>query len=312
VDDDYVARALVAYFPRPLQSRYPEVIPRHPLRREIVATGVANTMINRTGPVFVQRMQDETGAKAEEVVRAFILVRDIFGLESLWAEIDALDNRVPAALQSELLVDAGRLVVRGALWFLRRRREKFAIARVLEIFQPGLAALQAKLPAALSAGDRAAWEAYVARLSAEGVPGALAERMAALDALYAVLDVTEVALELGKPIEAIASLYFSLVGELELRWFGERITALPTDTPWQALARNALRDDLSSQQRTLTQSVARLAGDSTDPEAMLSAWRERYAPAIARLKGMTEELRRGTSVDLAMLSVLLRELRSLA
>src|SRR6185369_17258968 len=148
-------------------------------------------------------------------------------------------------------------------------------------------------------------------LSAHGVPAPLAESMAGLGAIYAALDVTEVALEQKKSVESVAALYFALVGELGLRWLWERISELPTETSWQALARNALRDDLSSQQRTLTATVAKLS-DEQDPVAMLAAWKERYAPAIARLRAMTEELKRGGPMDLAVLSVLLRELRSLA
>ena len=143
------------------------------------------------------------------------------------------------------------------------------------------------------------------------MPRQVAERTASLGALYAVLDVTEVAHDQKKSVESVAALYFALVGELELRWFGDRITQLPTDTNWQALARNALRDDLASQQRALTSTVARLS-DAAEPEAMLAAWRERYAPAIARLKTMIEEMKRQGALDLAVLSVLLRELRSLA
>ncbi len=312
VDDEYVSATLRAYFPRLLGERYAALMPRHPLRREIVATVVANAMINRTGSVFVHRMQEETGAGVEDVVRAFILVRDIFDFESLWKSIDALDNRVDAALQSEMLIDAGRLVLRASLWFLRRRRERLPIAEVLGIFRPGVAALQSRLPAILSAGDREAWEAAVARLERSGVARALAGRLAGLDALYAALDATEVALEQKRDVEAIAALYFALAGELELRWFAGKITLLPTDTPWQALARNALRDDLASQQRALAATVARLSPGASDPVAMLAAWRERYAQPIARLKAMTEELKRAGSLDLAVLSVLLRELRALA
>lgn len=312
VDDEYVAKALVSYFPQMLQKKYADLMPRHPLKREIIATVVANTMINRTGSVFVHRMIQETGASAEEVTRAYVLVRDIFGLDALWASIDALDNKIPAQLQYEMLVEVGRLVVRGALWFLRRRRERMPIASVLEIFQPALEKLQGQVPKILSEGDRAAWEATVTRFTGEGVPREVAERTASLGALYAVLDVTEVALDQKKSVESVASLYFALVGELELRWFADRITQLPTDTNWQALARNALRDDLASQQRALTSTVAKLS-ESPDPATMLGAWRERYAPAIARLKSMIEEMKRqqGT-LDLAVLSVLLRELRSLA
>src|SRR5689334_24805035 len=89
--------------------------------------------------------------------------------------------------------------------------------------------------------------------------------------------VTEVALEQKKSVASVAALYFALVGELELRWFADRITQLPTDTSWQALARNALPDDLSSQQRALTTTVAKLS-DAQDPAAMLAQWKERYAP----------------------------------
>ena len=246
------------------------------------------------------------------MTRAFILTRDVFALDALWLEIDALDNRVAAQLQYEMLLNVGRLVVRSTLWFLRRRREKMAIAQVIDIFRPGLVALRAMLPGILAPADRVAFEASVQRLTSEGVPQELAERYAELEGLYAVLDATEVAVEQKKGIELIGTLYFALVGELDLRWISAKITQLPTDTSWQALARNALRDDLASQQRALTSTVAKLSPDSGDAAPMLTVWKERYAPAIARYKTMVEELKRAPSLDLAVLSVLLRELRALA
>jgi glutamate dehydrogenase len=311
VADEYVARSLVAYFPPLLRERYSEPMGRHPLKREIIATVVANTMINRTGSVFVHRMMEETGASPVEVTRAYTLVRDIYGLDALWHEIDALDNRVPARVQYEMLIEVGRLLLRATLWFLRRRRERLPIAKVLEIFRPPLEQLRAHIPGLLSEGDRAAWTAAAKALQDEGVPEPLAGRVASLSALYAALDVTEVAMEQKKSPEAVAALYFALVGELELRWFWDRITELSTDTQWQALARNALRDDLSSQQRALTASVAKMSAEGDAPK-LLAEWKEHYAPAIARLKGMTEELKRSGTMDLAVLSVLLRELRALA
>jgi glutamate dehydrogenase len=312
IDDEYVARALASYFPPLLQKRYTDMMPRHPLKREITATVVVNTMINRTGSTFVHRMQEETGAASAEATRAYILSRDVFQLDPLWLEIDALDNRVPAQLQYEMLIDVGRLLLRSTLWFLRRRRERLPIADVLKIFRPGLEALQGQIPAILSPSDRAAWEGIAQLLSVKGVPGALAQRMASLEHLYAVLDVTEVAVEQKRSIEAVAALYFALAGELELRWIAEKISLLPTDTSWQALARNALRDDLSSQHRAIAATIAKLSPESSDPAQMLAAWHERYGPAIARLKMMIEELKRTKALDLAVLSVLLRELRALA
>src|SRR6185437_14622655 len=204
VDDEYVGEALAAYFPPLLKERFAALMPRHPLRREIVATVVANALVNRTGSTFVHRMQVETGASPDEVTRAFILVRDIFGFGPLWEAIDALDNKVAAPLQYEMLVEAGRVLLRATLWFLRRRRERLPIARVLEIFQPGLAAIEGALPAILAPDDRAAYDAATSRLASEGVPETLARRLAGLDAAYATLDVTEVAMAQGERIESIA------------------------------------------------------------------------------------------------------------
>jgi glutamate dehydrogenase len=269
-------------------------------------------MINRTGSTFVHRMQEETGAASAEVTRAYILARDIYQLDPLWLEVDALDNQVPAQLQYEMLIDVARLVLRTTLWLLRRRRERLPIADVLKIFRPSLEALQGQLPAILSPSDRAAWEGTAQLLSVKGVPRGLSERMAGLEHLYAVLDVTEVAVEQKRAVEVIAALYFALAGELELRWIAEKITLLPTDTQWQAMARNALRDDLSSQHRAITATIARMSPESSDPAQMLAAWHERYGPAVVRLKTMIEELKRTKSLDLAVLSVLLRELRALA
>jgi len=276
VDDEYVAKALIDYFPPRLRARYADYMKRHRLRPEIVSTVLANAMINRTGSVFVHRMQEETGAGPEDVTRAFILVRDVFGLEALWLAIDALDNKVPAQLQYEMLQDVGRLVVRATLWFLRRRREKMPIAQVLDIFKPGVAALRTSMPVLLSPADRAAWDASVARIAKQGVAQELAQSVANLDAIYGVLDVTEVSHEQKKTAEVISTLYFALGGELELRWISERISLLPTDTSWQALARNALRDDLAAQHRAITATVAKLSPQDNDPGRMLLAWKERY------------------------------------
>jgi len=311
VDDPYVAQALADYFPGALAERYRETMARHPLMREIIATVVTNTMINHVGSVFVHRMQQETGAAAHEVARAYILVRDIFGFTSLWSDIEALDNRIPARVQAEMLIDAGRLLLRATLWFLRRRREKLPIADVLKIFRPGADKLRSELVSLLNEGDLQALRAQQTRLEASGVPAPLAERVAGVDALYAALDIVEAAAEQGVGVDLIARIYFVLAGRLELRWLAAQIAALPAESQWQAQARNALRDDLTHQQRLITARVAILSPGSRDARTMIEAWLEHNALPLARLGEMVQEFKTGPSPDLAMLSVVLRELRGL-
>ena len=121
-EDPYISTALERYFPAPLRTRFGGQIQHHALRREIISTHVINSMINRVGPTFVHRLKGELGASAADIVRAYMATREVFGLVGLWHEIEALDNRIDNAVQAELIMESGRLVQRGTLWFLRQRR----------------------------------------------------------------------------------------------------------------------------------------------------------------------------------------------
>ncbi|MEP7156264.1 MAG: NAD-glutamate dehydrogenase domain-containing protein, partial [Betaproteobacteria bacterium] len=312
IDDEYVARAIVTYFPTALQQRFADVMPTHPLKREIIATEIANSTINRTGSVFVHRMKEETGASAAEVVRCYILTRDVFRVGDSWSAIDALDNVVPAATQSEMLIDVGRLVLRATLWFLRRRSEHMPIADVLAFFAPGVDTIGKRLPEFLSPQDLAAMQAGEAHLTAQGVPAALASEVARSDAMYSVLDIVESAREFNRHVELAAQVYFALVGKLDLRWVASQVTALPFDTHWQAMARAAMRDDLANLQRQLTSGVLKLSPAITDPEKLIAEWEAHHEKALIRMREVMTDLKSARESDLAMLSVLLRELRVLA
>ena len=311
VDDPYVAPVLTGYFPKLLQTRYAGVMQRHPLKREIIATVLANSITNHTGIVFVHRMCEDTGAKAHDVVRAYILVRDIFDFPALWAEIEALDGKVAASVQIRMLIDAGRLVLRAVLWFVRTRHEAMPMKDVVKLFRPGVAQLSGKLSGLLNEGDLNAVNERLEELQAAGVPADTAAKVARLDVSYAVLDIVEIATESQQSVDRVAEIYFALVGKLEMRWFGDQINSLPSDTHWQGLARNALRDDLSQQMRLLTASVIRLSPGGSDAAEMLAAWEATNQSPLTRLKDMVADLKTGPALDLAMLSVVLRELRSL-
>ncbi|MBL0076945.1 MAG: NAD-glutamate dehydrogenase [Rhodocyclaceae bacterium] len=310
IDDAYVGDALIEYFPAALRQRYASVMQRHPLKREIIATVVANTMINHTGSIFAFRMVEETGAAAHDVVKAYMLVRDIFGFNPLWTAIESLDRKVSAQVQNEMLIDAGRLMLRAVLWFLREHQDATDMQTVVANFQPGVEQVRSMLPSLLTAADLLALLARQQALIELGVPAQTADIVAGLDAAYAALDIVKVAGKSGKSVDLVAQVYFSLVGKLEIRWFAKQITALPTDTHWQALARNAMRDDLSNQQRQLTLAVVSRSATDTDAEQMIAGWEQSHTLALSRIADMVNDFKSG-AVDLAMLSVVLRELRGL-
>src|SRR5438093_7483694 len=244
-DDPFISTALERYFPEPLRERYRAEILAHPLRREIIATHVTNSMINRVGSTFVHRMQEETGAAAPDVVRAYLIVREVFGMVDLWRATEALDYKVPDRIQTAMVIDAGRLIVRATLWFLRNRAHLADLSPSIEHFRGGAERVAALFPQILPDAERTAFTAAASRLEKEGVPHDLAARIAGLDAMFNALDIVEVADSLKRDIEPVARLHFALAGELDFPWLRARIGMLSADNHWETLAKAARRDDLA-------------------------------------------------------------------
>ena len=311
-DDPWVATALARYFPSALRDKYAAYMARHPLKREIIATHVLNSMVNRVGSTFVHRLTETTGARPHEVVRAYLLAREVFGLVPMWKAVEALDNQVDDAVQSAMLVDTSGQLERGTVWFLRSRRLADDMAATIAHFRPLVESLSAQLPKLLAAGERARVDAEVARLAAAGVPRELAERVVTFGTLHAALDIAEVAATAKKPVEPVAAVYFAVADRLGLAWLREKIAALPGDAHWDRLARGAMQDDLSGLSRAVTADVVGAGGDAADPAKLVDAWQDRNRRALERAAQLVAELRAAPLQDAAMLSVALRELRSLA
>jgi len=311
-DDPFIATALERYFPKALRERFARHVRAHPLRREIVATHVTNSMVNRVGSTFVHRMREETGASTAEAVRAYLVTREAFGLVPFWQQVEALDLKVADEVQSAMLLDAGRLTVRATLWLLRNRKHLDDVAAAVAYFRPGIETLGALLPDAFSAAERAGFEEAAARYSGAGVPAALAAQVAGFEALPAALDLVEIAKALGCDVRGAASVYFALGGRLEFPWLRAKVAGLPAESHWQALARAALRDDISGMQRHVTADVLRAAGANIDAERAISAWEEAHRPLLERFRQVQADLRAHKAIDLAMASVAMRELRNIA
>ena len=311
-DDAWVETALARYFPAGVRERYAAYMTRHPLRREIIATHVVNSMVNRVGSTFLHRLMETTGAKPPEIVRAYLLTREVFDFVSIWKSIEALDNVVDDAVQSAMLIDQGRLIERGTRWFLRSRRLGDDMGATIAHVTPRVASLAAALPTLQDAADRARLDQAVAHYVGQNVPEEVARRVVGLDALYAALDVIDVAEARNRPLETVAEVYSALATKLGLPWLRERIGALPDLQHWETLAKGAMLDDLFSLQRTITGEVLGGAAEISAPDRLIAAWQDRNQRAMTRSAQLLAELRGAPAVDAAMISVALRELRNLA
>ena len=303
-DDPYFSRALKAYFPQALSERFGEAISRHPLKREITATFITNTVINRTGATFVNFIAAEAGASAADVVRAYTLAREIFGLEPLWDQIDALDYRVPTSLQLDLLSQLITIAQRASRWMLRVRSQSTDLPTLIQRYQPGASALRLALQNWLPPKANAKWQGATDALVAAGVEQGLAQNLTALEFIFPALDLVDLAQSASTSLEQAARTYFDVDGELGLTDWRAQINRLPTDTLWQTQARASARDDVYSIASQITRSLL-------TRDAGVADWSSQHAPAIGRLERLLQNIST-QSPDLAPVSVALRELRHLA
>src|SRR5215207_4935017 len=188
-EDPTLTAELAAYFPAPLPERFADRLERHRLRREIIATRVTNGIVDRAGITFVFRLQEDTGAAAADIARAYVVARHVFDMRGLWAAVEALDLEVAASTQIAMLLEARRLVERATRWLLRSRPPPLDIGSEIERFADGANAVAEALPGVLVDAEREEFEARMAALVDEGVPPALAGRVARLGDLFAALDV---------------------------------------------------------------------------------------------------------------------------
>ncbi|HEX2074138.1 MAG TPA: NAD-glutamate dehydrogenase [Geodermatophilus sp.] len=315
-DDPALEDLLVGYFPVPLRERFPSAVAEHPLRREIVATALTNRAVNVAGVTGLFRLVEETGVPLAGVVRAHAVARAVFEVDRLWDAVRPLDNRVPAAVQVELRIEATRLAERAARWLLRLpglgSDPAAPIGEVTDRFAAPVADVRAGLPSWLLGAEAAAYAERAARLQQTGVPAALAREVAAAPLMPAALDLAVVAEETGAPIALAGQVHQGLAERLALVPLRELVIALPRDRRWPSMARATLRDDLAAEQAALTAEV--LAGRRSDGEAageLVARWVGDWDATQRRAAAQLVDIAAGDRQELAELLVAVRTLRGL-
>jgi glutamate dehydrogenase len=309
-DDPWFDATLADYFPKALRGRYAEQIAAHPLRREIVTNAVANSMVNRGGITFAYRCVEETGASPEQVARAYVVCREVFDLAGFVRQVEATDNVVSTSAQTLLYLEFRRLIDRAVRWFLTSRPAVLDIAGEVARFRPGIESYSGRMAEVLQGSERSRLQRRARELTGKGVPEDLATSAASLLDAYSVLDCIEIAEETGESLDDVVAVYFRTSETFSIDAMLTRVTALPRDDRWDALARGALRDDLYAVLEALTRSVLEVSDRSQDAAARLDRWSEANADALSRARAALGGIERMSHAGIAALSVALRTLRT--
>jgi glutamate dehydrogenase len=303
---------LVEYFPDALQNKYKDEIFRHKLRREIVATTMSNSLVNRMGPTFIKSRMRKTGATASAVAKAYIVVRDAFGLRPLWDQIEALDNQVPAEVQIRAMRDIANLAEHAITWFLTRLGRPLHVSGDVRDFKKGIETIKKNLETIATPGLKSGIEERVRAGKGNGLPESLAHELALIPILTSVCDIIKIALEQKVDLLDSAKTYFELGERFHMDWIRQQARYLDSDNHWHAEATSGLVDQLYSCQAGMTMRVLRDTGcKGKKGKSLMECWLDENPALAQQFDPLFTELRRAGHLDLSMLVIAEQRLRGL-
>jgi glutamate dehydrogenase len=311
-NNPYHAKLLIEAFPRKLQENFVKKMQDHPLRSEIIATKLTNNIINDMGMNFVFRIQEETGAGVDEIATAYAVVKGIFDMELLWAEVEKLDNMVPSKVQIGMLDSMRRTMRRAARWYLRHGNKALSIQGSIDSYRSTFKDLFGNIQTYLVEAEYQQLEDKSLALTKQGVPAGIAYKVASLSNMFPSMDLAQIAATEKRDIKLAANLYFKLGSKLELHWFLEQIDKQAVSNHWQALARASYREELDWQQRSITSVLLNASPNSDDAEVILKTWMDNNQLLLDRWYHMMSEFKTSSTHEFAKFSVALRELMLLS
>ena len=298
------------YFPDTLRKRYVDLIPHHRLSRQILATLVANDIVNRMGPAFVKRTQADTGASVITVARAYETARIICRARPLLKAIEALDHQIPARAQMLMMFEISRTLRHACFWLIEQYGENLDIVKSVDRLKDGMHKVYSRSSSYVSRASNARMQQEEQRWLDMGVPQKLAHSVALLVLTRAALDIVDVAAEKRRDVIESARLYSKFNDALALHWLHNSAEDLRVSGRWQAQARSNLRDEIYRLRREL---ALRLISPRSkrDPREVAEAWLKKHADEVAQYQATIEEMQLRGKVDFATLSVAAQELRKL-
>jgi glutamate dehydrogenase len=282
----------------------------HPLRNEILATELVNDIFEMGGITYAHRLWEETGATPEDILRAFVVVTEVFDIRQLWDDIVAEQAR--PAVEYSMIAEVRRLLDRASRWFLANRQQPLAVDAEIARFRDHIRKHSGLVSDLLCGNELAAMRLIREEFVTKGIGDSTAKRLADGLYRYSLLDIIEVASETGLTVEMVASTYFTLSDRLDIdRWL-IAVSALPRRDRWHTLARLTLREDLYRSVRLLTRDVVTEAAVGGNADRLIAEWERDNWAHVQRAGARLEELAGKASHDVASLSVAARYVRSMA
>jgi len=301
--DPAIVPELLAAFPAGMRKGHRQAIEDHQLRGEIVATKVANRIVNRMGLIHPFELAEEEGAALGDVAAAFVIAEALFDIRSLWTAIDAADIGESARL---LLFEQVAVELRAAMAdLLRGSVAGRSVGDTIAALAPGIAKLDNAVDTLLRDETRMQARGFAARLTEAGAPRRVVERVVRLAELDGAVGLAGLAERSGTDAIVLTRAFTTLGSALGIDWAqGAAMRANPVD-PWERLLVAGLSRDFQQMR------LEWLARDAAAPEARVEFWLDSHANRIRDFRRLVDRAKLAVVVSPAMLAQIAGQARVL-
>jgi glutamate dehydrogenase len=310
-DEEYYSDDLIKYFPEKLQDKYKNEIEGHPLRREIIATSVTNSILNRIGSAVFYHIQEDTGVPYCDIARAYTIARDVFNLRGLWDNISA-SKQVGVEQQQELFMELQDIVESSTLWFLRNCPQPLQVKNLVRSFAPGVKELSGSVVKVMPDPMKKIYEKRISRFKEMGLDDELAHDIAVLEVLRSACDIVQVAKQAKLPLNIVGQLYFELGANLNLGWIIRSLNKLQSHNYWEQMSHQSLVDDIYNQQRRLTADVVKHLCKDNKCDNAIESWKESNVKQISRYDAFIKDLKAHEEPDISMIIIAIRKIKEIS
>ncbi|WP_183653963.1 NAD-glutamate dehydrogenase [Brucella daejeonensis] len=288
-DEPYFQSLLFGYFPKRMVKTYTQEISNHRLKREIVATLLANDVINRGGITFISRLADTTGKSPADIVRAYVAVRDGFAIDAIYDAIDALDNRVPGDVQNGFYQIVSEMLLATTAWVLRNDTTRANLTELVDTITGARAELEPRFDGLMPQFLKSAVQADKAAFVEKGAPEKLAQRLANLQLAGIMPDIALIAHLAGADLVATAKAYFGVSETFRIGRIEEAARSIPVTDYYDGLALSRANDTITQAARGITiTALKRFAGEKDPAAAWFAADGARIEQVKSRMVALTE------------------------
>ena len=310
-DDPYLSQIIETAFPPSIFKKYKHALHRHRLWHNIIATQLSNHIVNSMGITFVYRLQIETGAKVDAIIRAYTVASQVFNSQKLRDLVEKLDFKIPITSQYEIFYNLRQLINLATRWFLHGNHLQNDLQHTIKHFSSRIKIIEEFIPELMGGLTKQYLATLTEKFTALGLPQEVARRIAIYRAIYTSLNIIDVATQHKFDLIKTAKVYFAAGERINLLWFRDQIANDSRDGHWNTLARLTLRDELDFAQRALTVAIMKQDRNEKNIAKLLEKWTAHNRQALEHWDKLLALLHESSSIDYTMFFIAIKELLGL-